>query len=357
MPYEAHKNQLMGTLLSAAMMLGAAAAHAGAGEMQTLVVPLQENITYSSDGPPPLHTYIGYQVTVTNAGGNTINNIRFTGGTAVTDPAEQAQFASADGATCTTTNTAGTEIDCTIGQLKAGTGYPTFAVFFKAPVRVANGVADTADSDSVAFSGTTYYAEGTGGVPQSPPDNSTLPWTTAEVALGTSNPTLVKSAVQSSGADLFTGNGGTPTATDPFATRIIVQGNQSTYTTAQIQESPTSDPNCNSFITCWISVLTIPGTFSPYLSVELKIDAANIKPGTKISSVIVEYQYHDSSNVLQTYIVGDCPNATTPLSNGLPCIARRVYYKNRSTPGWSPELDGDFGLFLIGTKNGTWRPL
>jgi hypothetical protein len=351
MSYQVRQFVLTRSLLLGAMVLGGGAAHAGAGDLQTVVEPLQDNITYSSDGPPPLNVYLAYKVTIANVGGNTINNIVFTGATTVTDAAEKAEFASVEGASCATTNGDGTAIQCTIGQLKSGVGYPSFVVFFKSPKKVDNMVADAEGEDKVSFAGITYYAEGTGGVPQSPPDNSTRTWTASQIALGTFNPEVVRSAVQKTGGILFTGNGKSANAGDKFTTYVTVPA-ATTYTTAQIQESPlTGDPNCNSFALCWQTSLTIPGTFAPYLSVELTMDSSNIKSGTKIDNVVV--QYIDGSNVL--WDVGLCASPTTPRSDGVPCIADRVYFKNRSVPGWTTDLDGDFRWWLISTHNGTIR--
>jgi len=350
MLHEVRKDLLAGTLLLGALVLGTGSAYAGGGELQTTVESLQDTVTYSSDGPPPLNTYVAYRVTVANVGGNTINNIRFTGATSVTDGAEKAVFASADGATCTPTNADGTAIECALGQLKGGKGYPSFAVFFKSPKMVVNGVADTEGSDKVSFSGTTFYAEGTGGVPQSTPDNSAQPWTTALVTLGTFNPEDVRTAVQKTGGIVFTGNGSSANSGDKFTTYVTVPA-AATYTTAQIQESQIGDVNCNSFGTCWQTSLTIPGTFSPYLSIVLTMDSSNIKPGTKIENVVI--QYIDASNVL--WDVGLCASPTTPQTNYVPCIADRVYFKNRSVSGWTTDLDGDFRWTLISLKNGLVR--
>ena len=113
-------------------------AFAGAGVLTTTVTSLQDDVTYAKPAlakSPALTTYIGYSVSIKNAGGNTINNIRFTGTTGTTsstDPDEKAVFSSADGAYCVPTNDDKTAIECTIGQLTAGRD-ANFAVFFFAP--------------------------------------------------------------------------------------------------------------------------------------------------------------------------------------------------------------------------------
>ena len=333
------------------------AASAGAGVLTTTVTPLSPAVTYSSlasasPARPALDTYIGYTVSIVNAGGNTINNISFTGSTQVTDGDEKAVFSSIEGATCTTPTT--TTIRCVIGQLKAGQAVPTFAVFFKAPVKdtaspLPDGLAGScATTDCVTFSGITSYAETTGGA-NSPVDNSIAEWTAGDVTLGTFTPTLVKSAVQKGGGRLFTGSGGVSTAADPFTTAVVVPAG-TTFTTAEIVETPDGINCTNNFSACFRSDITIPGAFSPYLTIVLRQDASTILKGTKIESVLIQY-----TGASGTVIVGDCASPTTPLTNGNPCIAKRTYYKSSRTPGWTLELDGDFEWTLINLGNGSYK--
>ena len=327
-------------------------AFAGAGLLTTVVTPLSANVTYG-DNANALVTYIGYTVTIASdpANTNTINNIQFTATASATDAAEKPTYFSADGATCTVTSADQTSISCAIGQLRAGEAYPTFAVFFTAPAKITNGVADGAGQDAVAFSGITYYAEGTGGL-QSPPQNSTASWVASNVVtLGTTNPTLVRSVVpKNSNLLIFTGNGAVTTSANPFATSVNVPP-AATYTTADIALSSIADPNCTNFTSCYLSQITIPGTFSPYLTIVLRMDAANIKKGTHIESVVIYYN---------SVPVGDCASPTTPFSGaaaGTPCIAKRIYYKNKGVPGWTADLDGDFEWQILNLKNGGYKVL
>jgi hypothetical protein len=344
-------------LLSCACAAAPMAASAGAGVLTTTVMPLSPAVTYSalasaSPARPALDTYIGYTVSVTNAGGNTINNVSFTGSTRVTDGDEKAVFSSIEGATCTIPTT--TSIRCVIGQLKAGQAVPTFAVFFKAPVKdtlspLPDGLAGScATTDCVIFSGVTTYAETTGGA-NSPVDNSISEWTAGAVTLGTFTPTLVKSAVQKSGGRLFTGSGGVSSGADPFTTAVVVPAGTS-FTTAEIVETPDGINCINNFSACFRSDITIPGAFSPYLTIVLRQDASTILKGTKIDSVLIQY-----TGASGTVIVGDCASPTAPLTNGIPCIAKRTHYKSSRTPGWTLELDGDFEWTLINLGNGSYK--
>lgn len=349
------------TLLCCACAVVPMAASAGAGVLTTTVTPLPPAVTYStldsaSPARPALDTYIGYTVSIVNAGGNTINNVSFSGATQVTDADEKAIFSSIEGATCTTPTP--TAIRCVIGQLKAGQVVPTFAVFFKAPLKdtlspLPDGVAGSCGTtDCVTFSGVTAYAETTGGA-NSPVDNSLGEWAAGAVTLGTDNPTLVKSALQKSGGRLFTGSGAVSTSADAFTTSVIVPAGV-TFTTAVIEETQekTDGIDCTNpnFSACFRSDITIPGAFSPYLTVVLRQDASTILKGTKIDSVLIEYTGSGG-----TVFVGDCASPTTPRSDGIPCIAQRTYYKSSRTPGWTLELDGDFEWTLLNLGNGSYK--
>jgi hypothetical protein len=346
-------------LVAAAALGAASSAIAGSGTLNTTVTVLTPNVTYSSPATgktAALTTYVGYVVSVSNdpSNTNTINNIVFTGTTTVTDSNEAAEFVTSDGATCsTTTNPPGSPanartISCPLGQLAAGQAYPPFAVFFKAPVADPAG---PPTPDNVQFSGISYFAEGANG-PNSKPVNSTTTWSASSVLLGTSNPVLVKSAVPKFGGTLFTGAGGVPSLTNQFATTVGIPA-APTYTTAVVSISASGDPNCSDFLTCYQSQLTIPGTFSPYLSIVLRQDASSIKTGTKIESVTIVYTADDNTQT----VVGLCASPTTPRTDGIPCIAQRVYYKNKSVPGWTTDLNGDFEWTLINIHNGGYKVL
>lgn len=366
----------LGLVLGAALLLAAPSAFAGAGVIKTDVQSLSGDVTYSrvaSGSNPALDTYIGYSVAISNEGGNTINNIRFTATTRVTDTAEKATFYSAEGALCAAVRNPltamnpgindGTSIECAIGQLTAGKAFPKFAIFFKAPVKVGdNGLGDNSGSDKVTISGITYYAEGTGG-PNSVPDNSTNEWPELpiEVTLGTCNPDRVKSALPKSGGTFFTG-GAESCASDPFAVSVKVP-QYTTYSTVELDESDvSSNINCSSlgnFFKCFSAKVDIPNvvfaeTSGKYLTIVLRTLASNIKPGAKISSVLIQYDDGISPN---RFLVPQCSGPTTPLTGtdaGKPCIAKAVYYKNKSVPGWTPELDGAFEWTLINLRNGSF---
>lgn len=362
MQFPSIRARAMYRLVAVAALVAPLGAWAGAGTLTVTVEPLAPNVTYSTPATaaplrPALDTFVGYRVSIANTGGNTINNISFTGAASVTDPQEVATVSSIDGTSACTFTAGGSSISCSIGQLKAGQPFAPFVVFFKAPAKDANapitadGVAGScATTDCVRFSGATLYAETTGGT-NSPPDNSVQEFGPVDVTLGTNNPTQVKSAVQKSGGKLFTGSGGITLAGDKFATTVTVPAGAS-YTTAEILEEPDAVGCSGNFSECFRTKLTIPGTFSPYLTIVIRQDASTILKGTQIGSVLI--RYFDDAGVDKGF-VGDCASGPVPRNDGVPCVAQRTYYKSSKTPGWTPDLDGDFEWILLNIHNGSYK--
>lgn len=335
-----------------------ATALAGAGQLTTTVTPVSGAVTYSAPATATraaLDTYVGYRVSIANTGNNAINHIVFRGRIAATDKQERAVFSSAEGASCKADED-GDQIRCALGSLKAGQAFTEFVLFFKAPAKdLASPLPDgdsanCAQTDCLSFRGQVLYAEGHGDEHKSKPRNSSSPWAAAPVTLGTFNPALVKTAVPRSGGTVFTGSGAVTTGDDKFTTAVAVPAGPA-YTTAQIREELEGQFCSANFTDCFRSDVTIPGTFSPYLTIVLRQDKSTILKGASIASVLVKY--FDENGV--AYIVGDCASPITPRSDGLPCIARRTHYSTSSVPGWTPELDGDFEWTLINLKNGSYK--
>ncbi|HEX5638409.1 MAG TPA: hypothetical protein VFX81_01285 [Burkholderiaceae bacterium] len=334
--------------------LGVSSAFAAAGDTSAAVNAISQNVTYSSAATAKakaLNSYIGYTATVSNSGGNTINNIVFEGTLTVADPGEQPELSSWEGiASCVTVPVPNAPINqvtiqCPVGQVRAGATTPVFAVFFKAPIKDPVSPLPQGD-DTVTFAGRIITAEGTN-FPDPTNDSVDLWGPAPVVTLGTANNFTVKSAVPKSGGSFFTGLGGISLSGDPFTTTVTVPP-LTTFTSAVIDETPLT---CTSgkFVTCSESSLTIPGTFSPYLTVILRQDATNIVRGTKIETVLIKYTDDITNQV--TYPVPDCIGGA-PTGTGVPCILKRTYYKNKGVLGWTADLDGDFQWELINTKNG-----
>lgn len=333
-----------------AAMVGSPSAYAGAGTLTTTVEVLSPKVTYSDSTQT---TYVGYRVTISNDGGNTINNIRFTGATTVTDPAELATFDSVEGGSCTTTNAAKTAVSCAIGQLNAGVAAPSFVIFFKAPAKVtqvppATPVADVDGEDKVSFSGITFYAEGTGGA-NSVPQNSTGAWSAAAVDLGTVVTDLVKTAVPKRGGEFLTGAAAEPTTADIQTTKVKIQGAAS-FTTAEILEGKLLQSCVNSAY-CLTHTLTIPGSFaSPFLEITLRRDASTLGPGAKIDNTPIYYSPDGSS--LGTPIV-PCVGTGIPAGEKRCVVSRTAYPKTSTTKNPVPtQLLGDWEVIIRASENG-----
>jgi hypothetical protein len=349
---------LKGAVFIAGLAGVTTSAFSAAGLTSANVDPLSPVVTYSRAANPPritaLTTYIGYTVVVNNTSGNTINNIVFEGTITIADPQEIAAFSSSDGAPCAvlppTTPGNSVTVQCSIGQLQAGQSTPSFSIFFVAPLQDEASPLP-ADSDYAAFSGRIITAEGA--EKGNSPNDSVDLWFAPNVALGTPNAVEVKSAVPKGGATFFTGDGGITglLGGDPFTTSVVVPSS-GIVARASILESPTLQTS--NFLTSYKTQLDIidAGTeatadFNPsLLRIVLRMNAANIVKGTKISSVVIKYN---------DVTVLDCPSPTTVTQAGVPCIAERKHYRNKSVPGWTPDLDGDFEWTLLNTKNGVFE--
>ncbi len=362
----------LGAALLLCAVLGApAAARANSAALTAEVTVLSSTATYSTPGSadtPPLNTYVGYSVRVTNVGGGAASNVHFKATARATDGDEAVLFDSAEGATCTPLAD-GSIVDCDIGALGAGQSTPTFFVLFKVPVKdtrspLPDGDASMcAKTDCVSVDGIAYTTDGSAGVSA---------WSTSPVTLSKPNPAVVQTVVPKAGGTLFTGTG-VSLGTDLFTTLVTVPASAQ-FATAVISESPDATGCTNNFRTCFRSDVTIPGSFSPYLTIVLRQDASTILKGTKIDSVLIEY-----TGAAAPVILGECASATTPRSDGIPCIAKRVHYVDQKgrkgkggpkdhksvrgrkdhgggqTPGWTPDLNGDFEWTLINLGNGSYK--
>ncbi len=295
---------------------------AAAGQVVPTVTPLATTVTYSTDGTggKVVQTYyVGYTVSFTNPGKNTINDVSFRGTISVDSPTEIAAFSSAEGWTCsvqppTTTGNAVT-VSCPLGTFTKGQVKGPFAIFFKSPVAAVP--TPGAGTDKVHFSGLIVQQEGFNG-PNSW-NNSLYTWAAADVTLGTTTPNNVTTAVPKAGGTVVTNDGLNPSTIAPITTKVTIPP-ISSFTTANLLQAPVTPCGSNIFSQCQSSTLTIPGTFD-YLTIVLRQDASTFAPTYTIPSignVFVRYT-DDAGNV--TFPVQPCSNPTTPLPGGIPCIA------------------------------------
>lgn len=360
----------MKTLTTAAAlvlsMFGAAQAVAGVlGAISTQVEALSDVVTYSSAGTNALNTRVGYKVTVSNVGGNTVNNVVFAGNAVVRKLADDTINANElplfvevndDAGACGTPTGTSTAVTCNLGQMRAGSTR-VFAVFFNGPVKdndcfVANGPS----CEVVRFAGATDYSEGTN---DNTTSNDRSDWVgPADVPLGTANPTRVKTALPKSGGTFFTGLAAEPSPlTYPFATKVGAP-NPPVYSYAEIVLSKAIDnaevqlcTNAGNFNNCYASQITIPGVIYPtsaagYLTITLRIDSSEVGSQFKSANVKVYYDASDSP-LPRCSALGGFPTATDPH-----CVLPATRYSNSGKNG---ELRGDVEVTVLGLRNGTYR--
>lgn len=311
-----------------------------AGEISATVEPVQANVSLSTGA---FETLASYRVTLTNSSqSSALSTPRFVGTTSVAsgNVGAKASFKTVAGATCSTANE-GTSIDCVIGSLLAGATSDPFTVTFTVPT---SGSGITLAWQAVFNSG-------------APPGNSNGEVGSTAIVLDPIDDNKVASDVPAGfSLTLFTGSANAvPNVSDKAATKVAVPVS-AVATTALIKEV-TFTTGCSNFHTCYESQVSIPGftgTYpTSYLTIILRQDSSNIKNGTRIESVLIEYV----DGVLPPTFIGDCAGAPpVPRTDSVPCIAKRVYYKNKRVTNWTPELNGDFEWEILNLKNGSFKP-
>lgn len=340
-------------VLLIALLAGAPAVHGQQRQIDTRVTSLGDAVTYST----ATETYVvGYEVTVSNLGSNTVNNVRFVATTSVPDLV--VGFKGTNGITCNPVSNADrtntiTTVTCHLGTAPAGFS-KTFEIFFYSPVS-----ADIAPR-TVTLDATTIYAEGSNDNPNNPPANDTTTRTVATVVLGTASPAVVKSALTPDGGTFFTA------PVDPFQSKVIVPA-QPKSSSVKLEETPVADlTTCNgqkNFNTCYRSLIEVPGVvFAPssanFLTFVLRVDSANIRKGSKIGRVVIRYSAPaipelgipavDLPNL--QFCAKDGNNNPVPNSNYEPCIAQANDFTRKGSLGF-------FGYewLIFNLKNGSFE--
>jgi hypothetical protein len=335
-----------------ALLAGAPAAFSQQRQIDTQIRSLGDAVTYSTS----TETYVvGYEVTLSNLGSNTVNNVRFVATTSVPDLV--VGYKGTSGITCDPvsiadrTNTT-TTVTCQLGTAPAGFS-KTFSIFFYSPVST------DITSRIVTLDATTVYAEGATDNPNNPPANDTSYKTVSTVVLGTSSPAVVKSALTPDGGTFFTA------PVDQFQSKVIVPAQQKS-SSVKLEETPAADlTTCNSqknFNTCYRSLIEVPAVvFAPgsgnFLTFVLRVDTANIRKGSKIGRVVIRYSAPgipelgipavDLTNL--QFCAKDTNNNSVPNSNYEPCIAQANDFTRKGSLGF-------FGYewFILNLKNGSF---
>lgn len=349
-------NYLKATLLVGfAALVAAPSVHGQGRQITTEISALSDDVTYSS----ATETYVvGYKVKIENAGGNTVNKVRFVGTTLVEGGTLIAGFKGTDGITCdpvsngdrTNTNTT---VTCQLGT--AGAGFSkTFYVFYYSPVS-----ADTTNR-SVTLNATTIYAEGTNDNDNNPPANDTRYDTVASVVLGTTSPSVVKSALTPDGGTFFTA------PVDQFSSKVTIPPQQKSSFVTLLESPSTDTTTCSSlknFNTCYKSAITVwdvvfTSSSGNFLTFVLRVDSADIRKGSKIGKVVIRYSAPAVPELnipaisladLQ-FCAKDGSNNPVPNSNYEPCIAKASDFTRKGNLGF-------FGYewIILNLKNGSFE--
>lgn len=363
-----------------------AAAGAQNRDVSTVVTRLSDAVTYSAlaqskPARPALTTYVGYLVSITNNGANTLNSVYFTGASSIADGRE-AIFTLSDGSPCDKGAT-NIQVVCTLGQLRSGQ-VREFVVFFQAPLAPD---ATPNSSEKVSFSGTAFFAEGTTDSPTSP-QNSSSPSNVELVALGTDNPTRVKSGVRKPGGALFTGDGA-PTSASPaaaFASLMTVPALPGTnnYGYAELCESQPNisslecapsqndianacplNVSCLDFVDVTVrdkeggsklrfTPTTVTNPLAQYLVITLRRDSSVFKGS--INNARIYYFFEGTTldpNPRWVEVLSCNKTAANPLATVDRCIWDRGVYKNNDPEVQAnPALAGDAWIQVIASENG-----
>jgi hypothetical protein len=369
-------------------MFVASSAFAAAGALTPTIDRVSETVTFSGNS----QLYVAFTFKWQNTGGNTINNVTATFSTSVVhsvsgapNPYGYTAPLFLDGNSlptgCTKTIGSDTEFSCT-KQLKAGESFPsdgtTFTVFYKSPSK-APGDLSAANTYSVKLDSRFVYAEReSGNNPVGQPSTlgcSNNPSLCPSVGLGTNNPTFVRTALPKSVATLTltTGDNAVPSpGNHPFAAKVDIPTLTAVfYKPATVDLDPTLTIGCEAssgqLKTCRKASVEIEefstSTATSHLVITFRFAASEItgKP-VRPESIIVQYSIDGGLSWLINNVNNNlCTGfGTTNVSPRLdqpdtyPCVAKRVYYKNQSVPGYTAGLAGVVELVFFVRQNGNW---
>jgi len=234
------------------------------------VEPLPEKVTLSRPAKKTtlaLETYAAYLVKITNGSTNTLNRVFLTGtatNIGATDLIEYDSYvANKTGDTCDVGAAVNT-VSCSLESLEPGAD-TSFVVVFKAP---QNGERIDFDWTAGGFEGN---GNGNGCCSQPGLAQTILVDPSTDPTFTTQARTFVRPDV---GGTLFTGNEAITTSADGWTTIVQVPWYLSqAYTTADIfEDSYTSGcPSYSTGSTCFVSALSIPGTFDA-LQITIRLD-------------------------------------------------------------------------------------
>ena len=399
-------NRVKLAVVFVAAMLGAvASAVGGVGNAFTFATPtmtaVSDRVTYATT-TPALVTYVGYDVgdvatnvLVTNSSGATANHfiLKFTAAVVKPDGSpsgEKLKAYSLTSATatdlssiCSFNTTAAANpltVTCNVQQLKNGDKFPAFTVFYLAPSNVDSSAGcatnPSTDCNTVKTKVDLIYAEGTNDVPTGLPNSTQTSGVQQLVALGTTNPNFVKSALpRGVPATIFTGSGvpkaGIAGEFKEFTESATLPAISNTYRYGQasikVREDDSGDSQCTNlgnFKTCPLYETSIVDpTLTPiqFLTAPLqflyRIDATKLKrPLSQILNNTLIYSSPSGATGTYEQVLACANNGATNVS-GKPCIDMRsdfapVCFKNLTSAGGVVDLVGDCQWYLLKDSNG-----
>lgn len=346
-------------LLATAIFGATAPAFAADPLVDASVVAVPEVVTRSRPtASPPASYYAAYEVNIVNNSTNVLNNVRFVAYAAVVGSSEAAEFlpdalspkcvavARPEGAPANAR-----AIECLLGQLRGGGGAAatsSFTVIFKTP----------STGSEIKLIWQAFYAEGSNdNVGAGHGDGSDVGEITT--ALGTAEPTNIKTFVPTGGGKFFTGIDGIARAVvDPWTTLISVP----TSARAEIQESINAASCAPDLLVCVATSLRIPGQFAS-LEIELRRDATTVKKGAKIADAKLYYQTEVFNIPTQTWEPVGSPVEIKPCdgAGNIPIgekrcelTSLRLEYSRKyvADNALSSEYIGDWRFVLRALENG-----
>jgi hypothetical protein len=329
------------------------------------IASVPETVTISESQQQTPKTYVVYELRLLNGGGSDINLVKIDASVAVSanlSPALIEAAANTGLPTACTIAPSQTAVNCDF----SGTAYPSGAeLFVPVVVTVPQYLAlPPTGNEKLTLSASSTFREGKS-INASSSSVGALTalrdTPVAELAFDS-----LKSAVIKQGGQFFTGKNGLPSAADPFNTRVQFAELPVNYSRVEITEQPFASAadvaKCiggKHFVTCYSTLLYAPDVVytsaGGYLTEVIRIHPSNFsKPAAQMDSVLWYYIPTDSTT---EYPIGFCASATTPNpanSDGVyvPCQTKPVFCYKKSTPGWTPELDGVCEWTFINRSNG-----
>jgi hypothetical protein len=357
---------LIVSALASALLTAPAYAQNTPRKVSASATAVSDAISYSEPAQnkkPALESVVALLVTINNESGNTVNKVRyeptFSWSTGATSSA--AEFIEDAGSPCKLDVKGVQGVVCDVGQLQAQAPTTTFPIFFKSPLKPADGAAG-----NFYLGGNVYFAEGTTDDPSAP--NSSTPVIADPVALGTSNPTLVKSGVRKGGGSVFTGTGGVPTEFDKNASLLSVPALPSGYNYgfSKLDETAPCPPSVACLATFGVTVtdkengtklrfapaeqtppVPVTDPLKQYIVVTLRRD------DTLFTGSIAKVNIYYTSDGTDWGPVPQCAQMPDPLSGFDRCIYdRRVLKASDPEVKADPALKGVAQITILEKDNG-----